>query len=109
MLCVRTLPRHGSPLGVPAFLCALVGGAVSVAAFVLIDARLVAVGVASLALLPFCIVLWRAGQRERDARVCPECRGPLPPPLENSAEDGEPILHHCKPCGILWFAGSTSS
>jgi hypothetical protein len=24
-------------------------------------------------------------------------------------ESGEPILHHCKKCEILWFAGSTSS
>ena len=109
MLRVRTLPRHGSVLDVPAFLCALAGGIGSVAAFVLIDDRLVAVGVASVALLPFCVLLLRAGPRERDTKVCPECRGPLPPPLENSPEEGEPILHHCRPCGILWFAGSTSS
>ena len=109
MLRVRTLPRHRSMLDVPAFVCALAGGIVSVAAFALLGDRLVAVGVSSLALLPFGIVLWRAGPRERDAKACPECGCPLPPPLENGIHDGEPILHHCRPCGILWFAGSTSS
>ena len=91
-----------------AFAYAIVGGIVSLVAFIFL-AKLAAAGVSFLLLLPFIYLLWKAGTQKREARVCLECEGPLPPPLPNSTEDGEPILHHCQKCEILWFAGSTSS
>jgi hypothetical protein len=109
MLQVRTLPRRSLSLDFSVFLYALGGGIASVVAFVLLEDRAVAAGVSFLLLLPFIYLLWKAGKHKREARICPACQSPLPAPLQNSIEDGEPILHHCTKCEILWFAGSTSS
>ena len=109
MLRVRTLPRRSPLLDFSVFLLALAGGVASVVAFVLVDDRGAASGISLLCLLPSLYMLWKAGRQRREAHRCPECQGELPSALENSTEDGEPILHHCKKCEILWFAGSTSS
>ncbi len=105
---VRTLPRPSPLLDFSAFLYALGGGIASVVAFMFLE-KLAATVVSFLLLLPFMYLLWKAGKQKREARACLECQSPLPPPLQSSMEDGEPILHHCKKCEILWFAGSTSS
>lgn len=109
MLRVRTLPRRSPLLDFSTFVYALVGGIASVVTFLLLENRVAADGVSFLLLLPFIYLLWKAGKQKREARACLECQSPLTPPLQNSMEDGEPILNHCKKCEILWFAGSTSS
>lgn len=40
---------------------------------------------------------------------CPDCNARIHQPLENSGEEGEPVLYLCKHCDVLWFAGHTAS
>jgi hypothetical protein len=108
MLQVRTYPKLSRRRDLLPFLYALFGGIAAVATFTLLDDRLTAAGVSFVLLLPFIYSLLKTG-RQRDAHVCLECQSPLPPSLQNSMEYGEPILHHCEKCEILWFVGSTSS
>lgn len=110
MLKVEPLPRPNPPLNFPVFLLAVAGGFGAFMALMLLEDRGIAAGVAFASLLPFFYAAWKADRKKREARVCPQCQAPLPPPLETSAhDDGQPILHHCEKCEILWFAGSTRS
>jgi hypothetical protein len=106
MLRVRTLPTRFRPWSFAVFLFALAWGIVAVAAFVLIEDRLVAAGVAALGIPLFLYGVGKSG-RESQERTCPACQGSLPPALESGPGSGEPILYHCKKCEILWFAGCT--
>jgi hypothetical protein len=109
MLRVRTLPGRSLRLNFLTFLYALFGGIAAFAASVFLENPGAAAGVSFLLFLPFIYLLCKGGKQKREARVCLECQNPLPSPLQNSMASGEPILHHCKKCEILWFAGSTSS
>lgn len=53
------------------------------------------------------LVYW-VYRRQKDF-ICPECKTPIPETVENSGKDGEPILHHCKKCDVLWHTGNIPS
>jgi len=39
---------------------------------------------------------------------CPECGGPVDPPLETNGKPGTPVLRHCHRCDVLWHVGVES-
>ena len=50
------------------------------------------------------LVYW-VYRRQKDF-ICPQCKTTIPDTVENSGEDGEPILHYCKNCDVLWHTGN---
>jgi len=52
-----------------------------------------------------CVVLIYWLVQRKKGFVCPDCKTPIPDTLENSGEDGEPIMHYCKKCDVLWHTG----
>ena len=39
---------------------------------------------------------------------CPECGGPVDPPLATDGKAGTPVLRHCHRCDVLWQVGVES-
>ena len=53
------------------------------------------------------LIYWLV-QRKKDF-VCPDCGTPVPETVKNSGTDGEPIMHYCKKCDVLWHMGNIPS
>lgn len=39
---------------------------------------------------------------------CPECGGPVDPPMETDGKPGTPVLRRCHRCDVLWQVGVES-
>lgn len=60
---------------------------------------------AALAVLGGALAL---GLRRQDrAFRCPDCGGPVEPPLDTGGQDDAPLLRQCRACNVLWHVGKT--
>jgi len=47
--------------------------------------------------------------KSKKAFVCPDCKSPIPETVKTSGKPGEPIMHYCKKCDVLWHTGNIPS
>lgn len=54
------------------------------------------------------VLFWYSLKRKKGF-ICPECKAAIPESVKNSGEAGEPIMHYCKKCDILWHTSNIPS
>lgn len=115
----RTADAPPLTKGMLVFVFAVMWGAVSAVAFMLLANVWHALFIALVGLGFWMLLLRRQGRVERLLReqhsrhvqaqkgfCCQVCQQQIEMPIKHQAKHGEPILYHCQACNILWFTGT---